>query len=390
MRHSRTISRVTIATTTLPQLWTRSFTLAVVATGLVFVGFYFLIPALPPFAVMLGASKSQVGVVIGVSSLAAVTTRLVTGHRLDRMGKKRFLLAGLLVFSVAAGCYGHAGSLPWLIALRVIQGVGWGWITTAFSALAADLSPVERRGEGIGYWGLGPPLAMAIGPLLGSILLANRGSAFVFYTTAALALLAALICLPIKEPLLPAPVDGALRRFERAAIVPAITLFLSSLSYGAIIAFVPVELASEPRRAGLFFTIYAISTLLTRPLAGSVSDRRGRLAVIHPGLLLSAVGVLLIGLPAVPGALWLAAILYGVGISGAFLGLMALAIDSSPPSSRGAAMAGFFSAYDLAIAFGALLLGPLYERFGFFAMNAVAAAAIVSAQGVLFAFIKRR
>lgn len=53
-------------------------------------------------------------------------------------------------------------------------------------------------------------------------------------------------------------------------------------------------------------------------------------------------------------------------------------------------MAGFFSAYDLAIAFGALLLGPLYERFGFFTMNAVAAAAIIAAQVVLAAFTRRR
>ena len=372
--------------TSAPGLWTRSFTLAVIATGLVFVGFYFLIPALPPFALMLGASKSQVGVVVGISSIAAVATRLLTGHRMDRLGKKRFLLGGLLIFSVAAACYGQATSLGWLIALRMVQGVGWGWITTAFSTLAADLSPVARRGEGMGYWGLGPPLAMAIGPLFGSVLLADLGATFVFYTTAALALFAALICLPIEEPPIHASPDSSPRRFEKAALVPAVTLFLSSLSYGAIIAFIPVEFAGAPRRAGLFFSIYALSTLVTRPMAGSISDRRGRLAVIHPGLLLSAAGVLLIGLTAVPGALWLAAILYGVGISGAFLGLMALTIDSSPPSSRGAAMAGFFSAYDLAIAFGALLLGPLYERFGFFTMNAVAAAMIAASQAVLMVF----
>lgn len=376
--------------TSVQQLWTRSFTLTVIATGLVFVGFYFLIPALPPFAVMLGASKSQIGVVVGISSLAAVATRLLTGHRMDRMGKKRFLLGGLLIFSAAAACYGQATSLRWLIALRVVQGVGWGWITTAFSTLAADLSPVERRGEGIGYWGLGAPLAMAIGPLLGSVLLARLGSAVVFYTTAALAFLAAMICLAISEPPIHASVDSSPRRFEKAAIVPAVTLFLSSLSYGAIIAFIPVEFVSEPWRAGMFFSIYALSTLVTRPMAGSISDRRGRLAVIHPGLLLSAAGVLLMGLTAIPGTLWLAAVLYGVGISGAFLGLMALTIDSAPPSGRGVAMAGFFSAYDLAIAFGALLLGPLYQRFGFFTMNAVAAAAIIAAQGVLVTFTPRR
>lgn len=93
--------------TSAPGLWTRSFTLTVIATGLVFVGFYFLIPALPPFALMLGASKGQIGLVVGISSIAAVATRVLTGHRMDRLGKKRFLLGGLLIFSAAAACYGQ-------------------------------------------------------------------------------------------------------------------------------------------------------------------------------------------------------------------------------------------------------------------------------------------
>jgi len=92
-------------------IWTRAFTLAVAATFAVFVGFYLLIPALPPYAAQLGASKSAIGIVIGIYSIAAVTVRLTTGHLIDRGGRKRFLMSGLALFAAASVSYRFATTL---------------------------------------------------------------------------------------------------------------------------------------------------------------------------------------------------------------------------------------------------------------------------------------
>jgi MFS family permease len=156
-------------------------------------------------------------------------------------------------------------------------------------------------------------------------------------------------------------------------------LFLSSLSYGAIIAFVPVELGSGPGRTGAYFGVYALSILLVRPFAGRLSDRHGRRAVIIPGLLVGAAGVALTGLASGPASLAVAAGLYGIGISGlSFPALTAWTVDRSG-EARGAAMAAFYGSYDLAIALGAVALGPVYEHFGFAAVNLAGAAGIVAA-----------
>lgn len=133
-----------------------------------------------------------------------------------------------------------------------------------------------------------------------------------------------------------------------------------------------------------------MTILITRPLAGKFSDRWGRAAVIQPGLVLGAAGVFLLGLSPNRLAIGAAAILYGAGIGGAaFPGLMALTVDRFPPASRSAALAGFFTAYDLAIASGAALLGPVYQRLGFVALNVVSGGGILVALGLLLIALRR-
>jgi MFS family permease len=375
-----------------PRLWTGSFTAVVLATASTFTGFYFLIPALPPYAATTGAGPASVGLVIGIYSIAAIAVRLTTASLLDRYGRKPFLLAGLALYVAASLSYPLVGTFPMLLVLRVLHGGAWAWVTTAFGSLVSDLAPAERRGEGIGYWGLAPTVAMAVGPFLGSILLARAGYTAVFAGTAAFGLLALGGSLLIREPQRGEEASAGPRfALPSVSLTPAATLFFSSLSYGALIAFLPIELVEAPGRAGMFFSIYAVSILVSRPFAGKLSDRFGRSAVIHPGLALGAVGTLLIGLAREPLFLVVSAVLYGVGIAGfSFPGLMALTVDRGRAESRSATIAGFFIAYDLAISLGAILLGPVYGRWGFGAMNAVAAGFVVFAQLVYTAAMRRR
>ena len=258
-----------------------------------------------------------------------------------------------------------------------MQGVGWGFATTAISSLVADFAPAERRGEAIGIWGLAPTVAMALGPAAGGGLTHLGGPAAAFLGTSVLFVVALGLMLPVREP---ARAAGPPRRgvFPGGAALPCAVLFLSSLSYGAIIAFVPVELGSAPGRTGAYFGVYALSILLVRPFAGRLSDRHGRRAVVVPGLLVGAAGVALTGLARGPLSLAAAATFYGVGIAGlSFPALTAWTVDRSG-EARGAAMAAFYGSYDLAIALGAVALGPVYERFGFAAVNLAGAAGVVA------------
>jgi|YNPBryunderm2012_1023409.scaffolds.fasta_scaffold02415_4 MFS family permease len=373
-----------------PPLWTASFSLVVAATALLFVGFYAALPALPRLGRALGAATGEVGWVITTFSLAAMTTRLLVARHLDGHCRPKFILAGLALYSAGAAAHPWCAHWEVLLAVRVLHGVGWGLATTAIGAVVADLTPAARRGEGLGSWGLAPTAAMASGPLLGEAILAWRGFAAVFATTALGGVLAAAAIAPVGGGAKPAgpPVASASPAgppvLPPGAVLPALALFLSSLSYGALVAFLPLEMAAAPGRAGGFFTAYALAVLAARPVAGRLSDLVGRRPVIVPGLLLGAAGTVLLGLAPAGGPLIGAAVLIGVGIGGAsYPGLMALAVDRTPVARRGATMGAYFTAYDLAIALGAALLGPVYAAGGFAALNLVAAIGIVAAVPVV-------
>jgi len=403
----------------LPPLWTRDFVLTVAGTAAFFAGFYLLIPVLPPYASALGASKREIGLLYAVFPLAAAAARFVAGPRMDRSDRKPILLAGLAAFAVVVALHGAVQTLGGLFVLRALHGMSWGCLTTAVSAMVSDLAPPSRRGEAIGFWGLAPTVAMALAPVAAEVILLKAGSVAAFFVAAALSALAlatfALVAEPARQaapdlpPALPyspatrlpsgadlppaLPYSPATRpprpagfpaRLPRGAVLPAVVLFLSSLSYGALVAFLPVEMTPLPGRAGIFFSVYALAILVTRPLAGRLSDRLGRGAVIHPGLALGAAGALLLGFAPATWALPIAAGLYGAGIGGcAFPGLMTLTVDRCPPRARGSALAAYFTAYDFAIAGGSALLGLVYEARGFFALCLVCAAATVAGQVVL-------
>ena len=306
-----------------------------------------------------------------------MSTRVLSARALDRKGRRPFALGGLALFAAATALLPLAASLSALLALRALQGVAWGFATTAISSLVADLAPAERRGEAIGIWGLAPTVAMALGPAAGGELAHLGGPAAAFLGTGLLFVAALGLMLPVREPARPAA-PAARGVFPRGAARPCAVLFLSSLSYGAIIAFVPVELGAGPGRTGAFFGVYALSILLVRPFAGRLSDRHGRRAVVVPGLLVGAAGAALTGLASGSLGLAVAAALYGIGIAGlSFPALTAWTVDRSG-EARGAAMAAFYGSYDLAIALGAVALGPVYERFGFAAVNLAGAAGIVA------------
>jgi EmrB/QacA subfamily drug resistance transporter len=92
------------------------------------------------------------------------------GGLADRFGHKRIFLAGIAVFTGASLLCAVAPSLELLIAFRVVQGVGAAMIAPTSLALVLDSFPPERRAAGVGLWGAAAAAAAAVGPTLGGAL----------------------------------------------------------------------------------------------------------------------------------------------------------------------------------------------------------------------------
>jgi MFS family permease len=149
------------------KIWTRDFILILFANFFIFLGFQMTLPTIPLFVEELGGNDQLIGFVVGIFTFSALLLRPYAGHSLESKGRGFVYLLGLAIFVVSVGSFGFATSIAFLFVMRVIQGVGWGFSTTASGTIATDLIPANRRGEGMGYFGMAGNLAMAFGPSLG-------------------------------------------------------------------------------------------------------------------------------------------------------------------------------------------------------------------------------
>lgn len=148
-------------------LWTPDFTFLCVANICVFLNNHILLPTIPLYIVHIGGNTKDVGLVMGVFTIAATMMRPIGGGLLDRYGRKKILLIGLAVTVIATVFYHAAAALMFLIFVRIVHGLSFSISSTATGTIAADILPRNRLGEGLGYFGLTNTLSMAVAPLIG-------------------------------------------------------------------------------------------------------------------------------------------------------------------------------------------------------------------------------
>jgi MFS family permease len=149
--------------------------------------------SLPTLAQVFGASFQAIQWVV-LAYLLSLTTLIVSVGRLgDMLGRRRLLLAGLLLFTIASGLCALAPTLWWLIAARAVQGVGAAVMMALTMAFVADVIPKDKTGRAMGLLGTMSALGTALGPSLGGILIAGFGWRSIFLVTVPLGLVTWLI-----------------------------------------------------------------------------------------------------------------------------------------------------------------------------------------------------
>lgn len=369
-----------------PRIFTQNFLLLCLANFTAFSSFYLLLATLPIYIVdpRIGGHESETGLIIGVFAASALILRPLVGRASDIRGKRLLIVFGAAILFLSSLLYNIATSVPLLLMLRILHGAGWAAFGTAAAALVADIVPIQRRGEAMGYHGMSTNLAMAIGPAAGVFLLRHFNFPVLFLSSAAVAFVAFPVSLILSEPRLPVkPANSPHRKIsflERSTLLPSLTLSLIALSYASIVSFLPLfARKQELGNVGLFFTVFAIMSISSRSFAGWLSDRYGRAVVIIPGLLLAGLSLVLLPFsPTTPGlwgtslSLLGVAVIYGLAFATVQPALMALAIDRAEPSSRGAAMGTFTAAMDLGIGIGSFTWGFIAETSGYTMMYILA------------------
>ncbi|MBD2727507.1 MFS transporter [Nostoc sp. FACHB-892] len=351
-----------------------------------------LLPTLPLYIDNVGASKQEIGIVMGSFAIGLLLSRPMLGRLADERGRKITLLIGTIVAAIAPFGYLATQSLGLLILVRIFHGISVAAFTTGYSALVADLAPTETRGEIIGYMTLATPLGLAIGPALGGYLEATSGYGILFLFCAELGFVALLEIVQVTNP--PVQTQQLTEENNRnfwqilaspRVRVPTIVMLLVGLSLGAVHTFVSLFLKSTDVdfNGGLFFTVAAISSFSIRVFAGKASDRFGRGLFITFGIFCYVLALILLWQADTVMFFLLAAIAEGAG-SGTLISMMVtMMADRSLPQERGQIFAICIAGLDLGIAIAAPLLGIIAEQVGYRDMFGYGAA-ITSVALVLF------
>ena len=162
--------------------------ICILASSMAFIDGSALTVALPNLRADLETDLASVQWVLNgyVVTLASIT--LVGGALADVYGKARMLAIGSLIFGLASAMCALAPSVAWLIAARVLQGVGAAILTPSSLALIGAVYPKDERNRAVGVWAAASALTTAGGPVLGGWLVETFGWQSVFWINPPLAL----------------------------------------------------------------------------------------------------------------------------------------------------------------------------------------------------------
>lgn len=371
------------------RIFSTAFLLIALTNILVFMGFQMLVTGLPVYLAQLGANSMQVGLTTTMATVGAVICRPLTGALVDRYGRKGFLVAGFVVMALCCVCYAVFPLVGVILAIRFVHGLGWGFASTANSTIVADILPKPRFGEGMGYFSMTNSLAMALGPALAMWLVESGNSELMIGVAGALTVAAILgSCIAFAfyhEP--PRDTTRTLGQaltvkamFERSAVFPSLVVMLLSLSFGTISTFIAVMGAERGiENLGVYFIVYSLVNVVTRPLVGRWVDRHGFYALGIFSSLCVAASIALIAFANSLALICLAGALVGFGMGTAMCVLNTMAVATAAPPSRGAATSTYLFFFNGGMAVGTFVGGILVDAIGYTGMFlAMAAMAVVA------------
>ncbi len=259
-----------------------------------------VLPVLPRYVRgPLDSGNVAVGVVVGAYAFTGIGGRPLAGRLADHRGRRPTVVVGTLLVALAGLLYLVPAGLPGLIVARLVLGMGEGAVFTAGSAWIVDLAPPGRRGRVIGLYGLAVWSGLSIGPLIGELIYHGSGFDAVWAFAAAAPFVGSLVALRVPDPFVASPHAARGPLIARESIRPGLALSMASVGYAAMASFIVLHLQAHGESHGaIAFTVFAVTVVLTRLIAGDLPDRIGPLRCAAGAASVEAFGLAVIALAA--------------------------------------------------------------------------------------------
>lgn len=321
------------------------------------------------YADSLGTPASQIGILMGMFALTALIFRFVAGPAMDAYNRKYLLMGSTLIMAIAYIGFSLSTNIASLMAFRLLQGIGNAFGNVCCFAIVADALPKSKFSSGIGYYSLAQVIAQAIGPTVGLSMVGLFGYNNTYYISAGVMIFALLTTATlIMPPRMPKKMMLKLHNIiAKEALVPTSVTFFIAMGFTTINALLIVSAKKQGvvEGIGLFFTVYAITMLVTRPFIGKMTDKFGFVKTSIPAILMTAFSFAIISQS---HSLWMflfAAFINAFGYGAIQPALQSLVMKSVPADRRGSASSTNYIGMDSATLIGPTVAGIVAQIFGY-------------------------
>jgi MFS family permease len=358
------------------------------------VGYTLIIPVLPALAQELSLTETWTGIFYASYGLISVVLYLPFGYLVDQVGERVWLTGGMLLLCVTALAFSAASGFWPLLACRIAQGVAASATWAATLPLAARLADKNRRGLEMSL----VPMAFSLGAI-GGPALAGIGEArdpFVYFSVLPF-VLAGLAFFLLPTRVAPAQAEQSEQEhlplqelFSTHLVGACVVILVSCAAIGAIEVLLPLQLVQigwSRQDIGLLFAAWGAVALVSQPVIGLWSDRRGRQEPMVIGLF-AAAGLLPV-LFLLFNSVWLLPLTLFViiALSSALAPSMPLIADGLSEGQAGKAFGVYNVAFSIGIVIGPWLGGYVTEQFHVLGAAVLFAVPLLATASVLPRFL---
>lgn len=330
------------------------------------------------YAKSLNSPADQIGSLMSMFAVTALIFRFVSGPAMNSYSRKKLLILAMscmltaylgFAFSPKLSLITGTQTITLLKGFRLIQGIGNAFGNSCCLTIVSDALPKKQFTTGMGYYACAQVVSQAIGPSIGELLKTWFGFEMT-YILVGLTMFGCILLSSFAIKLAPRkmePFKLTIRNMiAKEALIPASITFLIAMGFTSINSFLLVY--AEERGivgASLFFTVYALCMLVTRPMIGKLTDKYGFVKVSIPAVLATSCSLVLIGLSSNLFTLLLAAMINSCGYGALQPALQSLCMKSVTSERRGSASSTNYIGMDSATIIGPSVCGMIAAELGY-------------------------
>jgi MFS family permease len=356
-----------------PKLFTGNYLKVWIANFMMYFSFYFVTPLLPLYLRdVFDADKAMIGLVLSGYSVAALAIRFFSGYIVDRFSRKKVLLIGYASFALFFLGYYLTGSLILFAVIRTLHGAPFGLTSVSSNTVAIDVLPSQRRGEGIGYWGLSNNFAMAVGPSLSLMLYHHFNSYNLLFTVSlVVALLGLLINTFVDCKYRPPIMEKKKMSLDRFLLLEGwsqgVCIAFIAMSYGILSTYIAIysqDVLNITTGTGTFFMLFAFGLILSRFVGVQALSKGFEVRNATYGVIVVVIGYLVFALWQNLYGYYISAVVIGFGQASMYPAVQTMFLKMTTNDKRGTANATILTSWDLGVGLGIIFGGYVAEHLG--------------------------